>query len=173
MLISLPGSAWAGGVTWTARAAAEANAWNDVTYGNGLFVAVARDGTNRVMTSPDGTTWTTRATPFGNTFEANWWMDVTYGNGLFVAVAESGTNRVMTSPDGVTWTARAAAEANIWYEVTYANGLFVAVAISGTNRVMTSPDGSHKCSYSFNRCLYGFGSFSLHYRSGTNASNWH
>ena len=136
MLFSTPGSAWAGGVTWTARAATEANAWRAVTYGNGLFVAVAATGTNRVMTSPDGATWTARAAP-----EANQWRSVTYGDGLFVAVAYDGTNRVMTSPDGITWTARAAAEANMWRSVTYGNGLFVAVANSGTNRVMTSPDG--------------------------------
>ena len=29
-----------------------------MTYGNGLFVAIANDGTNRVMTAPDGVTWT-------------------------------------------------------------------------------------------------------------------
>ena len=38
------------GITWTARTAAEANGWYSVTYGNGLFVAVAYTGTNRVMT---------------------------------------------------------------------------------------------------------------------------
>ena len=82
LLVSLPGSALAGGVTWTARAAAEQNVWRAVTYGNGLFVAVASSGTNRVMTSPDGITWTPRAAA-----EANQWRAVTYGNGLFVAVA--------------------------------------------------------------------------------------
>ncbi len=48
------------GITWTARDAAEANSWRSVTYGNGLFVAVAENGTHRVMTSPDGITWTAR-----------------------------------------------------------------------------------------------------------------
>ena len=133
LLFSLPGSAWAGGVTWTARAATEANVWRAVTYGNGLFVAVAATGTNRVMTSPDGATWTARAAT-----EANAWIEVTYGDGLFVAVAQSGTNRVMTSPDGITWTPRSATEANTWRSVTYGDGRFVAVAANGTNRVMTS-----------------------------------
>jgi len=109
--------------------------WYSVTYGNGMFVAVANTGTNRVMTSSDGVTWTARTAPSGS------WFSVTYGNGKFVAVANSGTNRVMTSSDGVTWTARTAAEANAWQSVTYGNGMFVAVANSGTNRVMTSPDG--------------------------------
>jgi hypothetical protein len=124
------------GFIWTARAAAEANPWYSVAYGNGLFVAVANNGTNRVMTSPDGVTWIARSAA-----GANQWQSVTYGNGLFVAVSSTGTNRVMTSPDGVTWIARSAAEANEWRSVTYGNGLFVAVSDDGTNRVMTSPDG--------------------------------
>ena len=123
------------GVEWTGRSVPE-GVWSNVTYGNGLFVAVASSGTNRVMTSVDGISWTVRTAA-----ELNLWLDVTYGNGLFVAVAFGGTNRVMTSPDGITWTAQAAAEANNWRSVTYGNGLFVAVASSGTNRVMTSPDG--------------------------------
>ncbi|MCW3119951.1 MAG: C-terminal target protein, partial [Chitinophagaceae bacterium] len=70
------------------------NNWYGVTYGNGLFVAVASSGTgNRVMTSPDGIVWTIRSSAADNT-----WTSVTYANGLFVAVANSGTgNRAMTS----------------------------------------------------------------------------
>jgi hypothetical protein len=40
------------GITWTGIAAPEASTWTSVTYGNGLFVAVAYNGTNRIMTSP-------------------------------------------------------------------------------------------------------------------------
>jgi predicted RecA/RadA family phage recombinase len=128
-----------GGTTWSIQTSAADNQWQSVTYGNGLFVAVSRDGAaNRVMTSPDGITWTPRTPAVDNP-----WQSVTYGNGLFVAVAFSGSgNRVMTSPDGITWTPRNAAANNNWYSVTYGNGLFVAVAFSGIgNRVMTSPDG--------------------------------
>ena len=127
------------GITWTSRTSAANNDWRSVTYGNGLFVAVAATGTNNhVMTSPDGITWTSRTSAANNV-----WYSVTYGNGLFVAVAITGTNnRVMTSPDGITWTSRTSAADNSWYSVTYGNGLFVAVAFSGTNNhVMTSPDG--------------------------------
>jgi hypothetical protein len=127
------------GITWTARTSASDNNWQSVTYGNGLFVAVASSGTNnRVMSSPDGIIWTARTSAADNE-----WRGVTYGNGLFVAVAITGTNnRVMTSPDGITWTARTSAADNGWLSVTYGNGQFVAVAYTGTgNRVMTSPDG--------------------------------
>ena len=67
--------------------------WRGVVYGNGTFVAVSNSGTgNRVMTSPDGITWTSRASAADNN-----WSSVTYGNGTFVAVAYSGTgDRVMT-----------------------------------------------------------------------------
>ena len=41
------------GVTWSAVEAAEANGWFSVAYGNGVWVAVAYDGTNRVMRSVD------------------------------------------------------------------------------------------------------------------------
>jgi hypothetical protein len=41
------------GITWTARTAAQANSWRSITHGNGLFVAVSYDGSNRVMTSAD------------------------------------------------------------------------------------------------------------------------
>jgi predicted RecA/RadA family phage recombinase len=112
------------------------NIWTSVTYGNGLFVAVANSGTgNRVMTSPDGITWTIRTSAANNS-----WQSVTYGNGLFVAVSTDGSgNRVMTSSNGITWTIRTSAANNGWTSVTYGNGLFVAVANSGTgNRVMTS-----------------------------------
>jgi hypothetical protein len=126
------------GVRWAIHTTPEANQWKKVAYGNGKFVAVAIDGTNRVMTSPDGITWTARSATEANSWRSVCWSET---EKLFVAVASDGTNRVMTSPDGITWTARSAAEANSWVSVCYGGGLFVAVAYDGTNRVMTSPDG--------------------------------
>ncbi|CAB4640850.1 unannotated protein [freshwater metagenome] len=124
----------ADGTTWTARTATEANTWNSVTFGNGTFVAVSSNGTNRVMTSTDGITWTARSAP------ASVWTSVTYGNGLFVAVAAIGTDRIMTSPDGVTWTPRGSTT-DAWGSIAYGNNTFVAVGTGPTNTVMTSTDG--------------------------------
>ncbi len=137
--LSVGGVELSKGIDWTSRNSAADNDWKSVTYGNGLFVAIADNGTgNRVMTSPDGINWTIRTSAADNG-----WYAVTYGNGLFVAVAYSGSgNLVMTSPDGINWTIRTSAANNEWVSVTYGNGLFVAVAQTGTgNRVMTSPDG--------------------------------
>jgi hypothetical protein len=153
---------------WAARTASVSKNWTDITYGNGLFVAVASSGTDSVMTSPDGINWTTQTSINRN------WTAVTYGNGLFVAVAQSGTGtRVMTSPDGAAWTSRASAEDNTWRSVTYGNGVFVAVSSSGTNRVMTSPDGINwtprtaAAANSWGSVTYGNGVFVAVAGSGT------
>jgi hypothetical protein len=151
------------GITWTSQTSAADNSWNSITYGNGLFVAVASSGVgNRVMTSPDGINWTSR-TSATNTL----WRSVTYGAGIFVAVASSGVgNRVMTSPDGISWTSRSAVVDNNWNAIVYDNNLFVAVATSGTgNRVMISSDGigwtsvTSAADLNWNSITYGNGLF--------------
>ena len=156
---------------WVIRSSAADNNWYGVTYGNGLFVAVAGTGSNnRVMTSSDGETWTIRTSAADNN-----WRDVTYGNGLFVAVSSDGSgNRVMTSPDGETWTIRTSAADLTWNAVTYGNGLFVAVASSGTGtRVMTSPDGetwilrTSAADNSWQAVTYGNGLFVAVSQNGT------
>ena len=77
---------------WRYEAASNDNTnWYAVTYGAGYFVAVADRGTNKVMYSPDGETWTSATS--GN--ESNKWRSIAYGNGKFVSVSTSGTNRVM------------------------------------------------------------------------------
>jgi len=74
------------------------NNWRSVTWSPelGLFAAVSDNGTgNRVMTSPDGITWTSRTSATDNR-----WFSVTWSPelGLFAAVSFNGTgNRVMTS----------------------------------------------------------------------------
>ena len=64
LVLAVPSAFAATGDTWTARTSAADNEWRSVTFGNGLFVAVAQTGTgNRVMTSPDGITWTAQTEP--------------------------------------------------------------------------------------------------------------
>ena len=50
-----------GGITWTQRTLPVSANWYSVTYGNGLFVAVAYGSI--AATSPDGITWTQRTRP--------------------------------------------------------------------------------------------------------------
>lgn len=170
----------AAGETWTAATPPTAS-WRKIAYGNGLFVAVA-NGTsgNRIITSPDGITWTARTTP--STY-ALW--GITYGNGMFVAGALSNSpagNRILTSTDGITWTPRATpatADASNWVSLTYGNGRFVALASTGTvgvSRAMYSDDGitwnfgSGAPENNWGGLTYGNGRFVAVAASGTNRS---
>ncbi len=100
---------------FTTRTSAADNDWLSVCWSPelGLFCAVAYSGTgNRVMTSPDGITWTIRTSAADNDWYSVCWSPEL---GLFCAVAISGSgNRVMTSPDGITWTTRTSAADNDW-----------------------------------------------------------
>lgn len=130
--------------TWLPTDAASQNDWRGVCWSPSLnlFCAVANNGSGggRVMTSPDGLTWTTR--PFT---AQDGWVAVCWSPelSLFVATAIFGTNRAMTSPDGINWTVRTTPNSNPFFGVCWspALSLFVAVANGGTNRVMTSPNG--------------------------------
>ena len=82
---------------WTSRASASDSNWQGITYAGNQFVAV---GSNAVMTSPDGITWTSRTTPNGE------WQAITNCGGLYGATATWGSNYIMSSPDGVDWTVR-------------------------------------------------------------------
>jgi hypothetical protein len=127
-------------VTWSP----EVSLFVAVACGRTTFSTCGDNGTNlRVMTSPDATVWTERATPDTDST----WQSITWSPelNLFVAVADAGTSSVMTSPNGINWTARTVPEDNTWKSVTWSPelNLFVVVAGSGTNRVMTSPDGTN------------------------------
>lgn len=146
------------GTHWTMVPSASlptvAGVWRSVTWSPdvGLFVAVAcarwtlstcnttNDG-GRVITSPDGLTWTERST----SDDTAQWASIAWSPtlSLFVAVGSGPSTRVMTSPDGINWTNRTPAEPNTWTSITWVSalGLFVAVASDGSNRVMTSPNG--------------------------------
>lgn len=120
------------GVIWTLFPTTFANSWSAITFGNGLFVVVSSTGPNggRVITSPDGISWTPRAAPAAN------WTSVTFGNGIFMAVAR---NIYMTSSDGITWTLNSIGIPNDWSGVTFGTDGFVAVSQTGSgNRVATS-----------------------------------
>ena len=124
-----------GAVTYqhfTQRTMPVSTGWYSVTYGNGVFVAIAYSDTI-AATSPDGITWTQRALPVSAS-----WQSVTYGNGVFVAVAQSSAIAA-TSPDGITWTQRVLPASASWISVTYGGTSFVAVA-SGSTVAATSPN---------------------------------
>ncbi len=115
--------------SWSSTTNIPQNGWSSITYGNGLFVAVAPSGTNRVVTSPDGINWTLR-----NAAGAHSWKNVTYGAGTFVAVADTG--QMMVSSDGINWTMDATVPGSSWSSIKYLNNNFIAVASTGTQNLL-------------------------------------
>jgi len=65
-----------------------------------------------ILTSSDGTTWTSRTSGITNHI-----WGVTYGNSTFVTVSYAG--EILTSSDGISWTSRTSGTTNILYDVTY------------------------------------------------------
>lgn len=139
----------------TTRTASIDRGWTNVAWGEAdlLFAAVANTGTgNRVMTSSDGITWTTRYSPADII-----WTYIEYGNGIFCASISFSLNVPaggwgMYSTNGATWT-----RANISVygtgvadpdttvsgatqvgQLAFGNGIFV---IAFGNAVLTSTDG--------------------------------
>jgi hypothetical protein len=130
------------------------------------FAAVAASGTgNRVMTSENGISWTSRSSSSNSN-----WVDIASGNGIFVAISSS-TN-VMISSDGISWQ-NVTAFNSIWQSICFGNGIFVAVSNSGSPQVMTSPDGLNWTSQTaennpWNGVAYGNGIFVAVAGAGTN-----
>ena len=106
-----------------------------------LVVAIRDSGKgNRVMTSPDGITWTSRSSAADNAWTSLCWSPE---RERLVAVSSSGTgNRIMTSGDGLNWTVRSSPADLGWRSLCWSpqRSQFAAVSNSGAgNRVMVSP----------------------------------
>ena len=103
------------GITWSASTLPATAVWTEVTYGQGVFLAVST--TTAAATSPDGITWTVRATSTA----ASGFSAITFGNrdryGLFVGVG-GGTGDVATYiRTGATTRGRAKVAANKLFQV--------------------------------------------------------
>ncbi len=87
------------GINWTQRGSFSHNGGNrgGVVYGNGLWI-VYGNNTSNIFTSPDGITWTVRATGFQDAVRG-----LAYYNNMWVAGA-FGTPTNAYSSNGTTWT---------------------------------------------------------------------
>jgi hypothetical protein len=103
------------GITWTASTLPATADWYKVTYGQGVFLAVSENTT--AATSPDGITWTLRATSTA----ANGFNAITFGNrnryGLFVGVGASTGDVATYIRTGATTRGRAKVAADKLFQV--------------------------------------------------------
>lgn len=126
--------------------------WNTVTFGNGIYMAVADGGATaaKIMTSTDGDSWTIRSGTSTNS-----WGKVCYGNynnttPTFIAISGDGTNRCMRSTNnGVSWSNSTTTPNNTisWTSVCFGNNRFIAVGNTGTvSNISYSDDGGNNWS---------------------------
>jgi len=103
--------------------------YRSVTYGNGVFVAIAQ-GSNTVSYSTNNcATWTEVNTAIGDED----WTDIAYGKETFVAISRSSSIIKYSQDDGVTWTESSLIDygdstIDNWAGIEYGNGRFVAVS---------------------------------------------
>ncbi|MDD4911772.1 MAG: hypothetical protein PHP57_05705 [Sideroxydans sp.] len=105
---------------------------SNIRYLNGLFFAVHSSG--RLVTSPDGITWTERIIP-GYTMNGTLFA-ATYAKGLYVV---TGYDFIATSPDTITWTVHKLSAPNWLLDIQFLNNEFVAVGERGL--IVRSKDG--------------------------------
>ena len=119
LMTTLKGEA---GIVAVGRTAITNREWQSVCYGNGRFIAIAKN-TNVFAHSTNGISWT-EGTISDVSRE---WQAVCYGNGRFVAIAKN-TNVFAYSNDGITWIEGTIGVDNIeWQHVCYGNDKFVAI----------------------------------------------
>jgi hypothetical protein len=117
--------------------------WSGAAFGRlgpaapDVYVLVGTAG--EIQSSPDGVTWTTRAT--GGAF-AGALYDVAFGNGAFIAVGEDG--EIQRSTDGETWShiGNDGSVLHDFFAVHYDSAIGTWVVAGSSGAVQTSPDGS-------------------------------
>jgi hypothetical protein len=121
---------------WTDHSVWFRTFFRDVTYANGLLVAVGGSYFGEpgvIVTSRDGVAWTRR----NHDNKLNLY-GVTGGSDLFVAVGERGA--IFSSKDGVHWKPNPSGASGLLASVAFGNGTFVAGGESGL--VLASTNGT-------------------------------
>ena len=131
-------------VTWSTRSHTQSSI-NTVLYANNLFVIGGGTNTDKVITSTDGITWTSKAVSGATGGNLN---ALTYGDSGFVGLISNGASnpQYVLSSDGVGWSASGGLNIGSQYitDLTFGNGLYVAVGQDtvGNSWIATSPTGT-------------------------------
>jgi hypothetical protein len=132
---------------WERQQAAPTTEFTSITYGNGIYVAVATKGYNDfyVYMSPDGQNWTSSGFSLGPSSVAarGAWQSITFGGNRFLALRNDDYPMGMRSNDGVAWiptVSETIAYNKKWTAVTYGGDQYVGISTDGF--VLTSPDAN-------------------------------
>lgn len=124
--------------TWLDRTPAGlSTGLNDVVWNGSLFVAVGDAG--RILSSPDGITWTSRTS--GTTQRLN---GVAWDGARFLAVGDGAT--ILSSTNGSSWSSLHTGDDGVWLQdVSYSGTRYVAAGNlypADSAYVLTSTDGN-------------------------------
>ena len=145
---------------------------NGFTISGSFFLTVGDSGT--ILTSPDGTTWTSR-----NYAENIGFSGVTYANSTFFVV---GNDDILSSTDVISWTSSNTgiySNENL-VDLAYGNNLFVVV-VTHQSHIYSSSNGTSWTLRSFcaSSCVdvtYGNGIFVVgsdsYLKTSSDGSNW-
>lgn len=144
------------GITWASRSAASALAWINVYWADGRFIAAASNNSvNFLMTSTNGTTWTSLTTPSsarGGAAASGGPNTIGFSSDLGMWLATYKTNGtsqygILTSTDhGANWTDQAVPAAitpgNGLYGVQWSSELSTWLIITDNPGAITSANGT-------------------------------
>ena len=130
--------------TWSGPYSVLSGNWSCICWSAELrlFVALAYSGTNRLMVSSNGVTWSLpNQNVVNQSILTNKWTSVCWSKelGLFVAVASEGTYKVITSYDGKNWTTINVTNSNFWNSVCWSSDLRLFLAVASQFTQLTPP----------------------------------
>lgn len=134
------------GATWTAVNTGNSE-FRDITFANGLFVAVGSAG--KIYTSPDGTSWTERVAPSGGNVTL---QKVIHTGSQFLAIGGDpwvlNASVFTTSTDGINWTTSGANPIGInwWSGLAVGNNRVLGLSEDGTGRTIYTSCAASVCS---------------------------
>ena len=129
------------GKTWYETSLPGKLEWTAVTYGNGKFVAIAKN-TGVFASSTDGIRWTKYESLFAN----HHWVDIAFGNDRFLVISKIGASAYST--DGENWIYDDTLpdldinDDHVWVSLTYGDRGFLAISTKSSVAALTE-DGTN------------------------------
>lgn len=124
------------GITWTARTVPALAGYENIAFGNSIYVATGGtlwSGSNTIYaTSPDGITWTSRSLPATMIVAG-----LVFANGKFWMLGTASGTTIYSSTDGITWTTNTISSIGTPRALAFGGGVYVATSSTGVISVST------------------------------------
>jgi hypothetical protein len=129
------------GITWSQQTAPSSQNLYGICWSPELSILVASGNTNTLLTSSNGTSWSSTTNTGHTILKMCWAAELS----LFVGVEYSNASYGFAySSNGTTWTGVASRTNELWWGICWSPELYLFVAVSATssaNPIATSPDG--------------------------------